>query len=172
MKSIRYMYGPTPSVAALGENLSQALARLELPVPSLLLVLGWGRAQQRGAGRAGRPSLREPTCLPGSSGVRTTRSIQEHLRHLQKGAEQLGKGKFPQDRGKWNSRLTSSVKNFLRTSARRLSSPVAPPRQSRTPRLLLGRPSSLVNEAEHVTITQLRSSSPAQPPREFDGMRT
>jgi hypothetical protein len=30
----------------------------------------------------------------------------------------------------------------------------------------------LVNEAEHVTITQLRSSSPAQPPREFDGMRT
>jgi hypothetical protein len=64
MKSIRYwyMYGPTPSVAALGENLSQALARLELPVPSLLLVLGWGRAQRRGAGRAGRPTLGEPPC--------------------------------------------------------------------------------------------------------------
>ena len=30
----------------------------------------------------------------------------------------------------------------------------------------------LVNEAEHVTITQLRSSSPAQPPRVLDGMRT
>jgi hypothetical protein len=61
MKSIRYMYGPTSSVATLGENLSQALARLELPVPSLLLVLGWGRAQQRGAGRAGRPTLGEPS---------------------------------------------------------------------------------------------------------------
>jgi hypothetical protein len=96
------MYGPTPSVAALGENLSQALARLELPVPSLLLVLGWGRAQQRSAGRAGRPTLGEPPCLPGSSGLRTTRSIRNHLHHLQKGAEQLDR-----DRGKWNSRLAS-----------------------------------------------------------------
>ena len=127
-------------------------------MPSLLLALGWGRAQQRGAGRVGRPTLGEPTCLLGawiiwSAQTNNQTNNQIHLPE---------RGSWDRTRGKWNVKSRSGPSRANRGVLDwRGATPVT------TSDAL-----KLVNEAEHVTITQLRSSSPAQPPRVLDGMRT